>query len=434
MDIDLGLLSCIFKKGDKGFLIVRKIGVREEMLNGAASLGFRFLSDFFNEHETLPSIEYFSAKTQIVLPEIDEKVEVVAKEVIDRYLWKRGEVFSQKISSLVEQKKPSEIIDTAKSFTENITQEKPNKIVEVFDLVDDVIDFYKRAKSGDIGILTPWPALNRLITGFQKREFSLVVARTGVGKTYMMLLLARYAHMQNYRVLFVPTEMEQLKMAVRFFGVSLHIEPRTIIKGEIGDLAEQSFIDGLNTFKGKKGFGMLEDDFDMNVESLDDAIIEYRPDIVFIDGLYLMRTKIKGDRRQRVSHVADEMTRIAKRRNVCMVASHQFNRDFDEEDPESITTRNVGISDVINWNATNIIALFQNNDMVEDKEMLVLPLKTRDGRGKQFYLRWNFDLMNFDQIKDDQEEYEDAGFENDSDLEEFKENINEEDFSDDVPF
>lgn len=415
MNIDQVFIGCILRDG-KSALVKSKKLIRSYMIEGNAASSYDFILNYFSKYGEVPSKEFFSAKVSGEFKGSDEKIDLVIDEIIDRYLWKKSSEFGVKFSEILDAKKPRVALSELAKFQKSILSETPSEVVEIFDLRDDVRDYYEKAKSGDLGVKTPWKTLNNSIVGLIKREVNIFVSRTGVGKTYLMILLARYAHIKGKRVLFICTEMDRVSIATRFFGIDLGFEPREIRKAGLNENDEREFFDKMRDYGDRSGFGLLGDDTKPTIENIENAILNYKPDIVFIDGVYLVKTNERGDRHAKVSHVADEMTRIAKQGNVCIVGSHQFNRDVDSDDVDSASLDKLGITDVVGWNATNVYALFQSVDMKSDNEMMFIPLKERNGGGRRFIVNWDFEELEFGEINEDGDEFDnDKSFDSDSD-------------------
>ncbi len=408
MNIDQVFIGCLLRDGTSAFVKSKKF-IRPYMIEGGAVSSYDFISNYFSEYGEIPSKEFFSAKVSAEFKDSDENIDVVIDEIVDRYLWKKGNAFGAKFSEILDARKPRVALDELVKFQRSISSEIPSEVVEVFDLRDDVRGYYERAKSGELGAKTPWKTLNESIVGLIKREVNIFVSRTGVGKTYLMILLARYAHLHGEKVLFICTEMDRVSIATRFFGIDLGFEPREIRRASLSEDDEKEFFDRMRDYDDKSGFGLLGDDTKPTIENIESAILNYKPDIVFIDGVYLVKTSERGDRHAKVSHVADEMTRISKQRNVCIVGSHQFNRDVDSDDIDTASLDKLGITDVVGWNATNVYALFQTIDMKSDNEMMFIPLKERNGGGRRFIVNWDFEELEFSEINSHEEDDLDDG-------------------------
>lgn len=412
MNIDNELINCIIRDGESSFITAKRM-VRPYMVEGAASSAYHFINEYFDKNGELPTKEFLWAKAGFDTKETKEKIEVVSSEISDRYLWKQEKTFSDLFVKLIENKKPRQAFDELGKFANNVADDLPSNVIELYNVGEDVLEFYYRAKEGIVGAKTPWPSLNDGIIGLIKREVNIFVSRSGIGKTYLMLLLARYAFLQGHKILFVCTEMDKTNIATRFFGIEFGLEPRDIRRGSLNESQEMNLVQNIRNREKKDGFGLLADDVKTTIEEVENSILSYKPDIVFVDGLYLLSTSMKGDRHAKVSHIADQLTRIAKQRNVSINASHQFNRDVDPDDPDSADIRSLGISDVIGWNATNVYALFQTTDMKDDNEMMFIPMKLRGGEAKRFLTNWNFDQMDFSEFRTEDSDFKDEGFNND---------------------
>jgi len=135
-----------------------------------------------------------------------------------------------------------------------------------------------------------------------------------------------------------------------------------------------------------------------------------QPDIVLVDGLYLVKNEGR-DRHTRVSNNADDLKRMAKRRGIPIIASSQFNREVDPNSKAKVSAENIGITDVIGWNADVIYGMYQTDDMDEDDIMGFRPMKLREGEGKGFFsTQWKFSDMSFDQTEDGSGSFTDTDY------------------------
>jgi replicative DNA helicase len=134
--------------------------------------------------------------------------------------------------------------------------------------------------------------------------------------------------------------------------------------------------------------------FDFRIESLEAAIDNKKPDLVVLDGAYLL--KMKGDTRtEQAANIFNELKRLANRRELPIVVSSQFNRGVDKNQKNSVGPEKIALTDVAGWNADLIFALSMTEDMRKEKRMELLPMKFREGVGKSFEINWDFEGMNF---------------------------------------
>jgi replicative DNA helicase len=231
-----------------------------------------------------------------------------------------------------------------------------------------------------------------------------------VHNTFAMLMMARQAWMDGKKVLFVGTEMNRITLAMRFFALHFALPYQDFRHGQLGDLVEERLDESIRLISSETGINVVGDDFDAEINEIIMAVEQTRPDIVFVDGLYLVKNA-GHDRHTRVSNTADDLKRMAKRLSIPVIASTQFNREVGANTKTAVTAANIGISDVIGWDADVAIGQYQLDDMKEDKVMGFRPLKVREGIGSDFFTEWDFDEMSFKQKATEEEvdkQYEDS--------------------------
>jgi replicative DNA helicase len=286
-----------------------------------------------------------------------------------------------------------------------------SKVENLFSLGPDVVAFYDRIKAGERGILTPWASFNDVTMGFWPEDLVLFAARTGVGKTWMALQLANAAWEAGHRVLFITTEMSKIRIASRFYAVHLHLPYKRLRLGQLGDFAESRFRQRIEALKEMKGIDLIGGQFDFHLDSVWSAIESAKPHIVFIDGVYLLRTSGGGESRtDKTAYIFDELKRMAKHFKVPFIVTTQFNRMATQGKTLSsaLATEKLALTDVAGWNADLILGLAQTEDMKRDRRLMMLYLKIREGEGEGLELNWDFETMNFSEISKDREGAGDA--------------------------
>jgi len=201
-------------------------------------------------------------------------------------------------------------------------------------------------------------------------------------------------------VLFATTEMSQIAVSMRLLALYNRVSIGEFRHGRLGMSVEKKVLQSIDDLKGSKGFWLIGGDFDFRTESLEAAMEEVEPDLTIADGAYLMDTAEGGSTRtEKAAATFNALKRTAKRRNSAILATTQLNRSASNEKASSVKLENVGLTDVIGWNADLAFGLLQTEDMRTDKKMTVKPLKVREGVGKEATLEWDMDSMDFREIK-----------------------------------
>jgi len=397
MDLDLSLLSAVVRnEGD--YFLAKRDGIITTMLEGVAIGGWEFIEDHVLQYGKVPSEEFFSAKTGIELDDPPEDTAILINDLKDRVLWNKLKAAHESSSEFLGDNCPKKALDVLQkavqlAYSEGIAG---GKIGNLLSLGDEVVEYYDRIKNGERGISSPWQAMSDMTQGWWGGDFVVFVARMSVGKTFAMLMLALTAWLEGKKVLFVGTEMTRMKLAFRFYALHLKLPYNEFRKGQLGTLQESKMRESIENLSKEDGIDVVGDDFNAEIKEIELAVEQVRPDILFVDGLYLVKNLGKS-RHERVSNTADDLTRLAKRHDIPVIASTQFNRDVASNSRTSVDAANVGITDVIGWNCSVMFALFQTEDMKEDKIMGFRPLKLREGEGHDFFSKWDFGTMDFSQ-------------------------------------
>jgi len=395
MDLDLSIIGSVLSQ-DGAFSYARRYGVTSKILKGKGADLWSFIIEHFVEYGSIPTQDFFQAKNGIQVPEAHEDIKVLVDDLKKRALWEKSLVLHENMGQALDKQEP--VLPMVGEFLSDVYKSDitGQKVGNLLALGHDVWDLYSRMKNGERGILTPWEAMDDMTLGFWPGDFIVFVARVSVGKTFSMLLLARKAWMDGKKVLFVGTEMNRVRLAMRFFSIHLNLPYADFRRGRLATPVESRAEEAIRLMTEQKGLDIVGDDFDADINQIVSAVEQTRPDILFVDGLYLVKNEGK-DRHTRVSNTADDLKRLAKRIGIPIITSTQFNREVSSNTRSGISASNVGISDVIAWNCDVMFGQFQTDDMKEDKLMGFQPLKLREGRGREFYVKWDFEEMDFSQ-------------------------------------
>ena len=136
----------------------------------------------------------------------------------------------------------------------------------------------------------------------------------------------------------------------------------------------------------------------MGVQALAAKIDRLRPDIVFLDGLYLMRDDRGEIGWAGITNITRDLKQLALRKQIPIVVTSQLNRGAANR---RASLANLAFSDSIGMDADVVIALFQDQQLRDDDKLIVKLIKQREGFQLEFTIRWDLSDMVFDEIEDD---------------------------------
>jgi len=412
VDLDCAFVSTVLREGREAVRAAQDRGVTAEYLTGAPqkkdekptgpALAWEFVLDYVKTYPDVPTPASILGKTNVNLGEAPpESAQFFTDEILNRHLHKELSGKLKHVIEAVEGRDPQGAFDRYEEGLRDLRAMHlaTSKTVALWDQADEFLDLYEKLKHGHHGIHTPWEKVNDSTMGFWPEDFVLFVARLGVGKTWLLILLMLYArHVENKRVLFCTTEMSYAKILQRSVAAQFKLPYEDLRRGRLHHIAEEKMRKGLKELEGDDKLRIIGGDFDFRIESLEAAIEECEPEIVFVDGAYLLR--VSGDGRiERAANSFDELKRVAKRNHLPLIASTQFNRDAKVNIASSMSVDKIALSDAAGWNADLIYGLIQTEDMKKDGRMIMKPLKFREGIGEEVEIWWDFVQMMFEQVE-----------------------------------
>lgn len=404
MSLDLMLMSALADEGLPGIKLFTENKVDETLfMDDDARKVFSFVIEFWQTYNSFPSRDVIEGRTGVSLLTVTEPLSFYVKEIVDRA------VFSTMTAGVSKVFKSLELGDLAQARTDFVAlsadiaakDTAQARLVSFADVIPEIKDRYALIKSGKRGILTPWETLNDATLGFWAEELILIVARSGVGKTWLLILLSLCALIQGKVVLFGTTEVSREVVAARFVAAYGKIPYADFRSAKLNIYQEENLWNILDEMSKLTNFYLLGGDFDFQLASFELAIRESGCDMAILDGAYLAKGK-GPNRTEQLADVFNDLKRIAKRNRIVMLASNQLNRGAKKDDPKAATQENVALSDVAVWNSDQIWAIIQSEDMKSDGKAILKNLKLREGYCPEVSINWDFTTMNFEEVSGDE--------------------------------
>jgi KaiC/GvpD/RAD55 family RecA-like ATPase len=410
MDLDKEFAGALLRDGEVAYNRAIERGLDIDVhLVGEGKAACNYILEFRKEYGTIPSPDLLSDNLGLSIPVAKDPFDALLDKVLQRRLWNVIKEGADKVKTALEKRDNAEAAAeqwhevNRKIQEQNLTGN--NKVIPLFGLVDEVWKLYDLAKSGVRGINMPWQSMMDQTMGWQPEDLGLIVGRLGQGKTTCLLLMAHAAWKDKKKVLIISTEMSKVKLLQRFLAITLRLPYEAFRKGRLGEFAEPKARAESLALAQDRGIQIVGGAFDYSIDAVDSAIEEFKPDIACVDGAYLIKNSGK-DRHERVSNTFDDLKRIGSRRKISVLTNTQFNRSAKAGNSDTIAADNVGMTDVAGWNADFMYGLWQSKEMFDSKIMGMKALKIREGKPLDFITRWDWDTMDFTEIR----EHEDIGF------------------------
>ena len=283
----------------------------------------------------------------------------------------------------------------------------------LFSYADDVQAAYRAAQAGTAGIPMPWPTLNQMTGGLRIGTVTAFVARPSVGKSSIIVLIAKHAwelRDRAERVLVVSPEMRAQDMAERHFIMEAKVPYMSVVRGQLSSFEEPKLWSAMDRLRGEDRLWIVDGvTSDLSERSIDAAIQAVRPTLVCIDSFYDLNFPGINDN-ERVGKIARWVFRNCKRHRYACVVGSQQNREQEHAKSRGGGSRlgTIAFSDAIGQRFDVVLALERDEKLKQARQIRVRPIKIRRGFGMDpVALNWDFTRGDFSEVDSPEVAFED---------------------------
>ena len=245
------------------------------------------------------------------------------------------------------------------------TEELSNIISEIFsnqqDSNDDLLKFGYSLLDENIGGLVPG-------------GYSIIGAKSGVGKSTLAMNIAYNVAKQGGKVLYVNLEMEKIQLVQRFMCMlSDKLTVHKFIRKKIADSEELSReLVKVSDILGSFNDNLIIDNSSFRISEINKKVREQNPDLVVIDYLQLMQGepgRYEGTTEQKIANISRAIRKMTLKYNCHVLALVQLNDSQRGKIPSGENV--IRHSASVYQDATNVIYVhdpFKDNDNTEDEK------------------------------------------------------------------
>lgn len=412
-DVEVGFISKLLQTKD--IMTVKDSHIKSSFFTGDNRPAYDYIYESVMGNGEVPSVRAFKRqfpRYKLETTEIEGKVVVgteenlkywcseIKKKVKHNYLadsiekvvdnlrdYNTDEAYSlmKKSITYVE----SEVTDTTDVDITKDTQSRKERYLE------------KKKNKGMQGYPTGFNKLDYITKGLKDCTLTTVIANTGIGKTWLEVIMGSYLQLQNIHVLQGVTEMSEEIMRDRYeamlFSMCYNIpfNYNAFKSGMLDNKTEKQFFEFLEN--DLPYFEPLNIVTATGVMGLSADIDKYNPDVIFIDSAYLMEDDQGAkDDWLRVAHITRDLKKLAKRCKKPIIINTQADKNTSKKTGPELGS--IMYTQAIGQDSDDVWALFRDDIMIQDKEMALKVLKQREGTLGKLLLNWNFDEMDFSEI------------------------------------
>jgi len=186
-------------------------------------------------------------------------------------------------------------------------------------------DYQSLQNAEFLGIPTGFAKIDEATAGLQGGQLVTIIAPPKTGKSQIALKMAINIHLQGKSPMFQSFEMNNHEQQQRHDAMRSNISHGRLRRGKLLPAEESRYIDVLNKMETEHSFHLVDAVNGITVSALAAKIEQTKPDIVFVDGVYLMLDEVSGEMNtpQAITNITRGMKRLAQRINKPIVITTQ---------------------------------------------------------------------------------------------------------------
>ena len=393
--IQLQVLNAILDRKDSTFISLNNI--TEEFFSDYKQ-EFEFINNHIQKYGVCPDKETFlTSFPNFDLIRVDEPNDYLVDELFDdRNKRALARVFN-KIRSLINENKTDEAMKVYSSSADLILKAKHMNSIDILadtsrydkyvDKINNFDDFY---------VSTGFKELDKVIGGWDRQEeLATIIARSNVGKSWILLKTAVAAAEQGLNVGLYSGEMSETLVGYRADTLISHLSNKALIHGN-GDIQNdyKRFLESLST-KIKGHIRVLTPEMIgglAGTTELRGFIEKDGLDMLCVDQhSLLVDDKHAKSPVERASNISRDLKTLQVLKKIPIIAVSQQNRQSIED---GINLTHISQSDRIGQDSTIVLALERKEDV-----LIVNLLKSRNSENSaQFKYAVDFDKGIFEYI------------------------------------
>jgi replicative DNA helicase len=232
----------------------------------------------------------------------------------------------------------TDVMGEAEKAIFEVSQRRLTRDVQPIDRVIseyfDRLEYLTRHPEESLGIPTGFSDLDRLLGGMQRSDLLIVAGRPGLGKSAMLLSIAKnVAQSHKKHVAVFSMEMSNEQLIQRLLAQETKIDAHKFRQGKVSEDEWARFTHAASTLSEVKIF--LDDTPALTPLQLRSKCrrlhLEYNLDLVLVDYLQLMGSDYRTENRvQEVSYISRYLKALARELNVPVMAAAQLSRAVEQ--------------------------------------------------------------------------------------------------------
>lgn len=368
---------------------------------------YDFIKSHYDEYKTVPDMETVLSKFSEFEPlQVTESERYLVDTLREEYLYSKSVPVIKHAAELLK----SDANEASRYLQTELVNLTPNYTTPSIDIIKDKnrFDVFKdKSENKDKWFIpTGFPELDDIINGWQMgEEFVVIFARTGQGKSWVLIKSMQHAWQIGKNVGYISPEMSADKIGYRFDTINKNLSNMALVRGDVSKISVDSYNDYCEELSKHNNKFLVSTPTDFNneitVNKLRTYIVSNKLDVLAVDGITYMtdeRYKRGDTKTTSLTNISQDLMSLSCELKIPILIVVQSNRGGVKDDADATPNlEDIRDSDGISHNATKVIALKQKENA------LVMEIKKhRDGRvGSKLTYLWDIDEGKFTWLASD---------------------------------
>ena len=251
----------------------------------------------------------------------------------------------------------------------------------------------RREKPGYLrGITTGFNGIDYVTGGLQPEQFVVVTGVPKSGKSSFLLYMAKHVHLVGKSPLYVGFEMSNQEQEDRLVSLISGVSLTKIMNGDTTKPEWWKVQKALRRLKGLHPFMFSADiTSGTTVASLQTKIADYQPDVLFVDGIYMMESDRLDPKQypkgspQVLTDISRSLKQLAQSARIPIVVSTQ---SLVARSKGGLTLSSIGYTSAFGQDADLILGVERQQDTNISKFHV---MESRSGPRQDVLVEWDWD-------------------------------------------
>jgi replicative DNA helicase len=383
-----------------------KSGVRPEHFSGQWSEIWKWMTEYSQKHSAAPSRRLFAGEFGDVdlYDASKETFSGLIEEIFGAYTQRK---LIETISSVMPKLNDGLTTEALQELSSGVQQAAVDvskiRDVDIVQTWESRLERYEELRStpnGIRGIPTGFYGLDRITQGLRPQQFIVIAGEPKRGKSWIALILAISAHIFGVRPMFVSFEMSIEEQEARYDALIAKVGYGNVLSGQLTNAEMERIRKAMSLRKNMQPFIISEDTASLTtVGAISAKVREYRPDVLFVDGVYLMddeHGEPKGSP-QALTNITRSLKRLAQAYDIPVIATTQVLAwKLNNKKSRAVTADALGYSSSFAQDADLLLSVERNPD-IEDRSIIRVVIARSSPTG-EVHIHWDWDTMSFDEV------------------------------------